>query len=132
MKQHCYELAIRVLVWKEDGQFVAHALELDLVACGDTAREALDELHQTIIAQLSFAAQMEKPEMVNHPAPKTFFDRWDEANRLALAGIVCRDKAAELKGKATFICISPEEKKAIRSRKGDGFARVSERDFAAA
>jgi hypothetical protein len=132
MKQHCYELAIRVLVCKEVGKFVAHALELDLVAEGDTGKEACKELHETILAQLSFAAHMEKPEMVSHAAPKDYFDRWDEANRLALAGIVCPEKAATLTTKAIFICITPEEMKAIRRKKGTGFARIPERELATA
>ena len=132
MNQHCYELAIRVLVVKEDGQFVAHALELDLVACGDTEKEARKELHDMMLAQLSFAAQMENPEMVNHSAPREFFDRWDDANRLALAGIVSPDKAATLNAKAVFICITPEELKAIRRKKSAAFERVQERALATA
>ena len=102
------------------------------MADGDTEKEARKELHETILAQLSFAAHMEKPEMVNHAAPKDYFDRWDEANRLALAGLVCPDKAATLKTKAVFICITPEELKAIRRKKGDGFERIPESALAPA
>ena len=58
MNHHCYDLAIRVLLSKEDGQFVAHALELDLVAYGDTEKEVRKSLHDAIVAQLTFAAQM--------------------------------------------------------------------------
>lgn len=132
MIHHCYDLAIRVLVSRDDGHFAAHALELDLVACAETEKEARKELHETILAQLSFAAQMEKPEMVNHSAPKEYFKRWDEANRLALEGIVSPDKAATLKTKAAFICITPEELKGIRRKKSGGFERIPESAFAAA
>lgn len=132
MEQHCYDLAIRVLVSKEDEKFVAHALELDLLAYGDSEDEARKELQATMFAQLSFAAHMEKSEMIDHPAPKEYFDRWDKANRLALAGIVCPDKAAGLKTKAVFFSITPDELRSIHRKKSGGFTRVPESASAAA
>jgi len=44
MNTHHYDLQIRALVTKEDGEFVAHALELDLVGYGATEKAAMDEL----------------------------------------------------------------------------------------
>jgi len=102
MNQHCYDLAIRVLVYKEGKKFVAHALELDLLGYGSTEQEAHTELQETTVAQLSFAAFMMKPEMVSHPAPSEYFERWDKANRAALAGIVCPEKADRVQAKATL------------------------------
>ena len=116
----------------EEGQFVAHALELDLVAYGETEKEAMKELHDSMMSQLSFAAQMEKPEMINHPAPKGYFKRWDDANRLALSGLVSRDRAVAIETKAVCCRITPEEMKEIRSRKGNGFERIPESALASA
>ena len=126
MKQHCYDLAIRVLISKEARNFLAHALELDLVAEGGTEEEALKELSETICAQLSFAAHMENPDLINHPAPAEYFKHWEEASRLALYGIVRREKATTFKTKAVFLGISGEELKSIRSKKGEGFRRIPE------
>jgi hypothetical protein len=130
MNQHCYDLAIRVLLSREGRNFVAHALELDLVASGATEKAAMKELHETMISQLWFAAQMEKPEMVSHPAPRTFFKRWDEANKLALLGLVSKDKAGTVKAKAVCSKITPQELRAIRAHKGGGFKRISESELA--
>lgn len=132
MNHHCYDLSIRVLLSSEDDQFVAHALELDLVAHGDTEKEAIEELHEMMIAQLSFAAQMEKPEMVNHPAPKEYLKRWDEANQKALIGVVSKDKAGAFHTKAVCSQITAQELREIRSQKGTGFKRISESDLAPA
>ena len=126
MKKHSYDLAIRALISKEDGMFVAHALELDLVAEGTTEEGALKELSDAIFAQLAFAAQMENPDLINHPAPAEYSLRWDKASRLALAGIVGSEKAANIKTKAVCIAITEEEQAAIRSKKGEAFQRVPE------
>src|SRR6266446_7065633 len=86
MKAHFYTLAIRVLLYKEGNQFVAHALELDIPAYGKTEAEAQKELEALINNQLSFAACNGEPENVHFPAPKEFFDRWEKANQAALKG----------------------------------------------
>jgi predicted RNase H-like HicB family nuclease len=130
MKQHSYDLAIRALISKDDGIFAAHALELDLVAEGTTEEEALKGLSEAICAQLSFAAQMENPDLINHPAPAEYSLRWDKAARLALAGIIGPEKAANIKTKAVCITIKEEQQAAIRSKKGEAFQRIPESAFA--
>lgn len=46
---------IRIVLYKEDGCWVAHALEMDVIGVGDTQKAAADELRSNIEAQLSFA-----------------------------------------------------------------------------
>ena len=132
MNHHFYDLAIRVLISCDGDQYVAHALELDLVAYGDSEKDATKELHEMMLAQMSFAAHMEMPEMVNHAAPKEYFNRWDAASRSALNGIVCPDKGARIKVKAIFVGITPEELKSIRAKRSGGFARIPESALATA
>jgi hypothetical protein len=132
MNKHCYDLAIRVLISKEGRKFFAHALELDLVAEGGAEAESCKAMIESIYAQLSFAAQMQQPDLINHPAPKEFFKRWDEVNRLALTGIACPEKAATFQTKAIFVGITSQGLASIRSKKSAGFQRVPERALASA
>ena len=48
------DIPLRVLIYLEDGEFVAHLLEMDLVGTGQTAVEAQKELHDAFEAQITF------------------------------------------------------------------------------
>ena len=63
-------LRLRAVLYREDGLWVAHALEMDLIGTGATESAALRELRGNVEAQLSFATQ----EGVNpfRPAPQEF------------------------------------------------------------
>src|SRR6266508_4534355 len=56
VKTHYYDLVIRVLIYKRDDEFVAHALEMDIPASGATEEAAKKELENLVENQLSFAA----------------------------------------------------------------------------
>ena len=64
---------ISVLGYEEDGEWVAHALEMDIVACAETFDEALEELRELIDMQFSFAAAKRDASLVSHPAPVAFW-----------------------------------------------------------
>lgn len=124
MKTHCYDLTIRVLIYKEDNQFVAHALELDILAYGNTEEAAKKELEGLLGNQLSFAACKEKPEMVLFPAPKEFFDRWEKANRAGLKGEPIFEKSLGLRGTPTVLVYSKEDLKKLRSAGKRDFSKM--------
>ena len=46
---------VSVLGYIEDGDWVAHALEMDVIGVGDTWKEALEELDGNVQAHISFA-----------------------------------------------------------------------------
>ncbi len=124
MKRHCYDLSIRVLIYKEDAQFVAHALELDIFAYGDTEGAAKKELEGLLNNQLSFAACVEKPEMVHFPAPKEFFDRWEDANQARLRGDLVSERSLDLHGKPSVLVYSDDELKKLRSAGKRAFSKL--------
>ena len=95
MKTHYYDLVIRVLVYKEGEEFVAHALEMDIPAYGATEAAAKRELENLVENQLSFAASKGKQEMIYFPAPQEFFDRWETAHRAYLKGEKVSEKSLE-------------------------------------
>jgi hypothetical protein len=114
MKAHYYDLSIRVLVYRENGQFVAHALELDILGYGTTESAAKKELEGLLENQLSFAAGMGKPEIVNFPAPKEFFNRWEKANQAQLRGKRISERSIALHGKPSLFVYSRDDLNKLR------------------
>lgn len=124
MKKHYYDLFTRVLIYKEGGKFVAHALDLDLLGYGNTENSAKKELERLVANQLSFSAIKEKPEMVNFPAPKEFFRRWEKASRAQLSGELTAEKPCKLSTKATVIGFAVQELKKLRHQSKRTFAKT--------
>jgi hypothetical protein len=75
-------LRLRVVLYPDDGLWVAHALEMDLIGTGGTETAALRELRANVEVQLSFAKQ----EKINpfRPAPVEIQELWEETNLAAL------------------------------------------------
>ena len=62
-------LRFNVLVKKEEDVFVAHCLELDIVATGETVEEARGEMADLITAQFEYAFSNDNLENFYQPAP---------------------------------------------------------------
>ena len=131
METHYYDLFTRVLIYKDGNQFVAHALDYDLLGYGDTEEEARRELEKVVENQLSFAAATkEKPEMINFPAPKEFFKRWERANQAQRSGKKTRTTPTGLATKATVIGFSLSELKKLRNHRRAAFSKMGKLAFA--
>lgn len=74
-------LHIRVLGYKEDGEWVALALEMDLRGFGATFSEAMEELRGLVEAQVASAIEAGHPEAILFPAERKWFKKWDELFR---------------------------------------------------
>ncbi|GEM_PF-3409769 len=57
------------LIKFEDGLFVAHCLELGIVATGTTPDKARSELNDLIAAQMDYAFSNDNLENLYHPVP---------------------------------------------------------------
>ena len=68
-------MSVNILIKKEDGIFVAHCLELDIVATGETFIEANKDIVALICAQIDYAFGNDNLENLYHPAPK---EVWSE------------------------------------------------------
>lgn len=58
-----------VLVKEEDNMYIAHCLELDIVAVGSTLEETQREIVSLICAQIDYAFSNDNIENLYHPAP---------------------------------------------------------------
>lgn len=59
-----------ILIKKEDGLFIAHCLELDIVATGDSKEQAKRECVALICAQIEYAFVHDNLDNLFHPAPQ--------------------------------------------------------------
>ncbi len=77
------KLAFNVLVKREDGEWIAHCLELDIVATGSTPNAAVKDMKSLILAQVSTAIENENMEYLYHPAPQEVWQEYARAQRLS-------------------------------------------------
>jgi hypothetical protein len=115
MDSNIYDFQIRVLLYRDEPEWVAHALEMDLVAYGMTEKNALRELRNLVFNQISFAMEKGEEHLMVFPAPKEFFARWEAAHTDALAGIA-REKPGRLRVKAVSICLTEQDVKRLARR----------------
>lgn len=117
MNRYFYNIQIRVLICPEDGEFVARALEMDLLGYGKTEREAIEELKSAIESQISFAHQMNDPGMIQFPADQSYFKRWEDAQIKALRHEILEDKPMRLESRAAIISFNEGELKSLREKR---------------
>lgn len=75
-KTEMFNPALSLLLWKENCNFFAHCLELDIVADGETEQAAYRNVADLIVAQIEFAEE-NNVELL-HPAPREFWDKFIE------------------------------------------------------
>jgi len=74
-------LAFNVLVKPEDGLWVAHCLELDIVATGDSPNASVEDIRDLILCQVSNAIANKNMEYLYHPAPAKIWEEYGRAQR---------------------------------------------------
>ena len=76
-----------VLVEPQDGEYVAHCLQLDIVAAGQTREAAVSDVIDLIQAQIEFAVEHDNVENVLKPAPPEVWQRFTmlDADRVRIA-----------------------------------------------
>ena len=79
-----FEATLNILGYREDGQWVALALEMDLRGYGETWNEALDDLRDLVLMQISFAHFKGQPEMIWRSAEDEYWERFRLAQRARL------------------------------------------------
>ena len=67
-------LYLRALIYPEEGRYIAHCLEMDLIGIGPNPQKAFADLQDHIEMQVTFAHEQGDQGMLWHPAPKRLFD----------------------------------------------------------
>ncbi|MCY3973148.1 MAG: hypothetical protein OXF42_07160 [Candidatus Dadabacteria bacterium] len=79
---------VSVLGYIEDGHWVAHALEMDVIGVGDDWEGALSELRENICAQVSFARFRGDDSLIFQPAPPRLFQKFRQIREAELRDLV--------------------------------------------
>jgi predicted RNase H-like HicB family nuclease len=66
-------IPLRAVLYQEDGIWIAHCLELDVIGDGATREEALNLLSDAIIVQVEATLKYNSPNKLFHPADPKFF-----------------------------------------------------------
>ena len=72
-------ISLSVLGYREENDWVALALEMDLRGYGATIDEALTELAELVAMQMSFARFKGQPEMISKPAESIYWRLFETA-----------------------------------------------------
>lgn len=81
--------SLSILMFKEDGQWVAQCLQYDLAAQASSLRDLQYEMERTIVGHFLMCQEIGKePFDCLPPAPKKFWDLWHEAARVELDPIM--------------------------------------------
>jgi len=81
MKEDATIFDVNIFVFREESEWTALALEMDVRGYGTTSRSAIEDVIEMLTAQVSYAVQMGHPESVWHPAEEMYWRRWEEARR---------------------------------------------------
>lgn len=72
-------MLIHVMVKREDGEYVAHALEFDLMSAGDTPEDAIRAIKDSIATYFEACRSMGlDPRDCGRPAPQEFYDEYKQ------------------------------------------------------
>jgi hypothetical protein len=77
-------VTLNILGYRENVEWVALALEMDLRGYGRSFEEAMEDLHDLIGMQISFAHFKGHPEMILKPADPIWFERFAETRNACL------------------------------------------------
>ena len=76
-----FEATISILGYKEDGEWVALALEMDIRGYGKTFEEALDDLRDLVFMQIGFALSKNCEDMIWKDAEQRYFEMYAQTHR---------------------------------------------------
>ena len=112
------DVTMSVLGFQEEGEWCALALEMDLRGYGQSFDEALEDLHEAMTMQISFAQFKGKTDMIFHPAEPMYFSLFAQVRNDHIMALARNGSTAESEYAVAGIPIPPAH--VIAARK-DGF-----------
>lgn len=88
MQSKRYKMPIRAVIYRENGEFVAHCLEFDLVGCGDTPKHAITNMCDAIFAQVEEVLRSGNFGNLFSPADSAYFQMFAAGKNVTL-GELC-------------------------------------------
>ncbi len=72
---------LKILLFKNGEEYVAHILDFDLVGTGTTREEALKEVSDSAAAQIAYALEHNNVNGLFHHAPQECYEKWEKAEQ---------------------------------------------------
>lgn len=94
-----FEATINILGYQEEGEWVALALEMDIRGYGPTWDDAVADLQDMVLMQISFAHFKGQPEMIWRRAADEYWTKFAETQREKLVRVLAQE--SEVEGEAT-------------------------------
>ncbi|OHB93575.1 MAG: hypothetical protein A3E19_04895 [Planctomycetes bacterium RIFCSPHIGHO2_12_FULL_52_36] len=66
---------LRVVIYKEDDDYIAHCLEMDIMGTGGTLEIAIEEMKRLVEAQISYCFDKHIEDTLLSPAPPEYWRR---------------------------------------------------------
>jgi hypothetical protein len=80
-EEHRNDFPVNVMIYSDEGEWCALALEMDVRGYGATADAAVADLVDMLHAQVSFAIHNGHPESVWHRSDDQYWQMWERARR---------------------------------------------------
>jgi hypothetical protein len=88
-----FPVSLNILGYRDDDEWVALALEMDIRGYGASFGDALEDLRDLVFMQISFAHFKGQSEMILKPADPIWFERFAAARQDVLAHILSPESA---------------------------------------
>jgi len=113
-----FRMSLRIVFYKEDGEWVARCLEFNLVGTGKTKLQAAKRLAEAIDCQMHATIRHRNPENLFHPADGKYFSMFAAGKDIAVAAFQLKLEKIEkeLEGGYDFHDISAREVLPTRRR----------------
>ena len=102
-------VTVSVLGYHEDDEWCALALEMDLRGYGQTFREALEDLRESMTMQIGFAHFKDELDMIFHPAEPIYFSLYAQVRNDHLTALAKKGSVAESEYAVAGIPIPPPQ-----------------------
>ncbi|HEX6985897.1 MAG TPA: hypothetical protein VF170_10995 [Planctomycetaceae bacterium] len=76
-------IPLRVVFYPEDGEWIAHCLEFDLLGSGSTKQEAVESLAEAIRLQVDESLRHDNPRNLFSPADGEYFEMFAAGREIA-------------------------------------------------
>jgi hypothetical protein len=110
-----FRLPLKAVLYREDGRWIAHCLELDVIGDGPTVRKAMKEMFKAMAAQIQFCVKHNCRENLFVPADKELWAMFATGKNIAEGEVIFR----ELKKKKSPVEIEDFEARAYSEESVD-------------
>ena len=87
---------LKLLLFRDGEEYVAHILDFDLVGTGSTKDEAVREVCEAALEQIAYALEHSCIDKIFKPAPLSCYKKWEEVGQHAIMNILISEKKKTL------------------------------------